>query len=260
MHLLYLDDSGSPINPNEEYFVLGGISVPETSVRWLSYELEKVARQYDPSCTNDVELHAAEIFSGRSYPWNSMVNKNERIGAIQKVLHALDSANQNLVAFACAVHKPSFPHEDVVIHAYEEITSRFDRYLQRISDETGTPQRGAIILDKSSYETGLQNLASQIRRTGNRWGSYTSAIVEVPLFIDSRASRNVQLADHIAYSVFRRYNANDLTYINVIENRFDTREGVICGLVHKISSYRTCTCPACITRPNRRARAISETN
>ncbi|GAG28924.1 unnamed protein product, partial [marine sediment metagenome] len=29
MHLLYLDDSGSTGNPNEEYLVLGGVSVYE---------------------------------------------------------------------------------------------------------------------------------------------------------------------------------------------------------------------------------------
>ena len=162
----------------------------------------------------------------------------------------MNRANPQILAFACAIHKPSYPDEDPVIKAYEEISSRFDLYLQRISNQGGT-QRGLIIIDNCSYETGLQNLAAKIRKEGNRWGSYTSSICEIPLFVDSRPARIVQLADHIAYAIFRRYNSNDLTYFNCIENRFDQRDGVICGLVHKQTIIKNCTCPACITRRER---------
>ncbi len=40
MFLLYVDDSGSIPNPKEEYFVLGGICVPERSIHWLSSQLD----------------------------------------------------------------------------------------------------------------------------------------------------------------------------------------------------------------------------
>lgn len=248
MHILYLDDSGSPTNRNEEYFVLGGLSVPENSVGWLTYELEKIASEYDADDPSSVELHAAEIFKGAEHPWKDITVKRERVDVIKKVLSSLDKANREIVAFACAVHKASVTREDVVIHAYEEVTSRFNRYLQRISTETGSKQRGIIVLDKSSYETGLQNLTSQIRKNGNRWGGFMKEVVEVPLFVDSKASRIVQLADHVAYAVFRRYNSDDLAYMKIIENRFDEMEGKICGLAHKISTHRTCTCPACLSR------------
>lgn len=48
MYLLYLDDSGSSGNQNEDYFVLGGVAVPENSLRWLSYELEKIRSSNRP--------------------------------------------------------------------------------------------------------------------------------------------------------------------------------------------------------------------
>lgn len=248
MHILYLDDSGSPTNPKEEYFVLGGVSVPENSARWLSYELEKIATEFNAENPASVELHAAEIFKGAESPWKEMTNKQERIQAIKKVLSSLDKAKADTVLFACAVHKASMNREDAVIHAYEEVSSRFNRYLQRVTAETKILQHGIIVIDKSSYETGLQNLTSQIRKTGNRWGGYMKEIVEVPLFVDSKASRIVQLADHIAYAVFRRYNADDLAYMKIIENRFDEMDGKICGLSHKTSTYRTCNCPACLSR------------
>lgn len=248
MHVLYLDDSGSPTNQNEEYFVLGGVSVPENSVAWLTSNLEALAAEFDAVDPSSVELHAAEIFKGAEHPWKDITVKKDRVDIIKKVLSTLNKANRETVAFACAVHKASINKEDVVIHAYEEVTSRFNRYLQRISDETKAKQRGIIVLDKSSYETGLQNLTSKIRKNGNRWGGFMREVVEVPLFVDSKASRIVQLADHIAYAVFRRYNSDDLAYMKVIETRFDEMDGKICGLAHKVSTYRTCTCPACLSR------------
>ncbi len=62
MHVLYLDDSGSPDNPKEDYFVLGGISVPENSLRWLSHQIEKIAIEINRENPEIIEFHAAEIF------------------------------------------------------------------------------------------------------------------------------------------------------------------------------------------------------
>jgi hypothetical protein len=246
MYLLYLDDSGSPSDANQEYFVLGGIALHEGNARWLSHEIELLAEYIDPANPTQIEFHAAELFNSKNPPWSGR-SRQERIQIMQNVLRTLNRANPTIAAFACAVHKPSFPGKDPVLIAYEDISSRFDMFIQRNSTEENS-QKGIIILDKSSSETGLQTLAVNIRRTGNRWGGQLRRIIEVPLFVDSRASRITQLADHIAYAVFRRYNANDLTYFNVIENRFDTRDGNICGLVHKHSLPRACTCPACLSR------------
>lgn len=247
MYLLYLDDSGSTRNPAEEYFVLGGICVPEPSVRWLSHQLEELAREINPADPRAVEFHASEIYSGRKTPWDRF-NKSARADTIKRVLLTLQQAHADVVTFAWAVHKPSFPNTDPVLKAFEELSSRFDLYLNRGASDNIVKHRGLIVLDKSSYEDSLQDLAAKFRAEGNRWGSYLRNICEVPLFVDSRASRIIQLADHVAYAVFRRYNAGDLNYFNCIEGRFDQDNGIIHGLVHSQTYNRSCTCPACITR------------
>ncbi len=78
MYLLYLDDSGSVGNKSEAYFVLGGVCVPEQSVRWLNYEIEKIAISIDERNAGTIEFHASEIFGGRKYPWNQYTNKQLR--------------------------------------------------------------------------------------------------------------------------------------------------------------------------------------
>lgn len=246
MYILYLDDSGSIGNQGEEFFVLGGVCVPESSVRWLSHQLEQIAAEVDPMDSRRVEFHASEAYGGREPPWDRLV-KDERIRIIKRVLCVLEYAHKDVVAFACAIHKPSFPASDPVLRAFEDITSRFNMYLQRISTDAYT-HKGLIVLDKSSHEANLQNLAARFRKEGNRWGSYLRNICEVPLFVDSSASRIIQLADHIAYAVFRRYNASDINYFNCIEDRFDNEGGVMHGLVHQQISAHPCTCPACLTR------------
>lgn len=181
MHLLYLDDSGSPDAHDLQYFVLGGVSVPEQNVRWLSYEIEKLAIQIDSQNPRDVEFHAAEMYSTRGR-WGTYP-KNERIGHIKNVLRTLDGADQGVTVFACAVHKPSFPNIDPVEKAFEELTDHFNKYLVRLSEtDRDIVHRGLIALETSTYENSLQSLASQFRQKGNRWGNQLRNLCEVPLF------------------------------------------------------------------------------
>lgn len=248
MYILYLDDSGSPSNPNESHFVLGGICVPEENIRWLSHQIELYAEELLPNNPSSIEFHAAECFRGNIYPWKEM-KREGRIEVIKGVLKKLHDARPGVVVFGCAVHKESFPGQDPVRLAFEDLSSRFNMFLEH-HDTNGEKSRGLIVIDKSSYELGLQSLAAEIRRNGNRWGSQLRSICEVPLFVDSKASRLIQLADHIAYALFRRYSQGDINYFNCIEDRFDQFEGVLHGLVHKQHYNLNCSCPACLTRKN----------
>lgn len=248
MYLLYLDDSGSIENKHEEYIVLGGICVPEQSVRWVTHELEKLAQTICPDAPRSVEFHASEIFSGRTGIWKQMKEREDRINVLKKVLGVLQDAHPDIVVFACAIHKESYPEEDLIQMAFEDISSRFDLYLRRMSSKTNYQHKGLIVIDKSSHENSLQKLAQSFRDDGNRWGNQLRTICEVPMFVDSKSSRVIQLADHIAYAVFRRYNGNDLNYFNCIESRFDQKNGTLHGLAHKQYYKPHCTCPACLTR------------
>ncbi len=104
-----------------------------------------------------------------------------------------------------------------------------------------------IVLDKTTRETSLQKLSREFRKVGTQWGVLRN-IADTPFFVDSRASRLVQIADHVAYSVFRRYNSGDAQYFDLIAHRFDSDENVIHGLAHKHGERHLCTCPSCLSR------------
>ena len=245
MHLLYLDDAGSAKNQAEDYFVLGGVSIFEPQVHWVTQKLDQLAQSICPDEPDSVEFHASEIFSRRAAPWRDL-SREEAQGVIKAVLGILNQSYDSARAFACAVHKDSYPDQDPVELAFEDLCSRFDRYLGRLRNE-GDRQRGLLILDKSAYETTLQKMARNFRKIGTQWGTIRN-LADIPLFVDSRASRIVQLADHVAYAVFRRYNAKDTNYLDVIAPKFDRTEEVVHGLSHKTLD-RNCMCLACATRP-----------
>lgn len=245
MHLLYLDDAGSAANPDEEYLVLGGVSVYEAQAHWFSEEFRKLAETIEPAAPDSLEFHASEIFARRRHPWSGM-SRDEARGVILGVLRILQESYATARVFACAVHKPSFPGRDPMELAFEDLCSRFDLYLSRLRAQ-GDRQRGILILDESSHETTLQRMAREFRTLGTQWGVIRN-LAEVPLFVDSRASPLVQLADHVAYAVFRRYNAQDTKYFDVISPKFDESDGIIHGLAHKQTNDPSCMCIACLTR------------
>jgi len=245
MHLLYLDDSGSASNINEDYLVLGGISVYEAQCHWFTQQMDELAETIDPANPHNIEFHASEIFARRKHPWRDM-NKGEAQGVIKAVLNILKNSYGTAKAFACAIHKASYTHRDPVELAFEDLCSRFDMYLSHLRGE-GDRQRGILILDETTHETALQKMAREFRTLGTRWGVIRN-LAETPLFVDSRASRLVQLADHIAYAVFRRYNTSDAQYFDIIASKFHSFEGVVHGLSHKQTLDPECMCAACLSR------------
>jgi hypothetical protein len=247
MWLLYLDDSGSAQNANEDYLVLGGISVFERRVYFVGQELDSLASRFNEANPEAVEFHASEIFGGRTEPWKQLRNQADRKKVLLDVLAVLSQDRFGTCAFACAVHKPSFPNDDPMQLAFEQLCNRFDRLLKRKNLDNHEQQRGMIIFDESAHETAIQALARSFRTVGTRWG-VTRNIAEVPMFINSKASRCIQLADHVAYAVFRRYQGKDTSYLDSVLPKFDADQGIIHGLVHKQTYNLNCMCPACMCR------------
>lgn len=246
MYIFYLDDSGSAPNPQEENFVLGGISVYERDTYYFTQKLDELASKIDSANPQGVEFHASEIFSGRTPPWNKYPKKEDRIDIIKNVLQIIKNSYQRNAAFACVIHKKSYKNRDPIEMAFEELCSRFTLHLSRLYSISRDQQKGIIVLDENSHETSLQKMATEFRCSGTRWGVIRD-LAEVPLFVNSKASRLIQIADHIAYAVFRRYEAKDTSYLDIILPKFDSSGGVIHGLAHK-TIEADCMCPSCLSR------------
>jgi hypothetical protein len=227
--------------------VLGGLSVFEAQADWFTRELDKLAESVNPGKPMSVEFHASEIFARRQPPWKGM-RKADAQGIIKAVLQIVAGSYETARVFAYAVEKNSLSAgTDPVELAFEDLCSRFDLYLQRLRAQ-GDRHRGLLILDRTTRETSLQRLSREFRTLGTQWGTTLRNLADIPFFADSRASRLIQLADHVAYAVFRRYNAGDTQYFDIIAPKFDSSEGKIHGLAHRVAPGTQCLCPACLSR------------
>ena len=230
MHLLYVDESGSIADPRQSYFVLAGVSVFERTTHWVEQELNDVAKKFSPLNPHEIELHGSPMRSGRN-GWKSHPFV-ERLNAIKEALRisvARRHHSTGIRLFAAVIKKSALTGQDPVIHAFEQLTNRFDLFLKRCYHKYNDSQRGIMLFDKSSTEQRIQTLAREFKYEGHSWGK-TSNFAEVPVFLDSKASRLIQLADLVAYSIFRKYESNDSSFFDEIKNCFDSEGDINHGL------------------------------
>lgn len=154
--------------------------------------------------------------------------KDERLHAMRDALHVFANSHKANRAFVCVIRKTAISPKSPITLSFEQIASRFDQFLMRLH-RNGDSQRGIIIFDKSTYESPIQNLAADFRTIGHSWGVLRN-LAEVPLFLDSKASRLIQLADLIAYAAFRKYEKGEEQFFSIIAPRIDAEGGIQHGL------------------------------
>lgn len=232
MHLLYVDESGSVADPQQQYFVLAGVSVFERKTHWVEQKLNDVARKFSPADPYSIELHGSPMRSGRD-GWKAH-SLRDRLSAIKEALREGVAGHYpaGVRVFAAVIKKSALVGDDPVIHAFEQLASRFDLYLKRCHHKYKDSQRGIMLFDESATEQRIQTLAREFKYEGHTWGK-TANYAEVPVFLDSKASRLIQLADLVAYSIFRKYEHNDDSFFNEIAHCFDSEGGVEHGLYVK---------------------------
>ena len=115
------------------------------------------------------------------------------------------------------------PRDGVEV-AFEEICNRFNLFLARTNDRAANDQRqrGLIVMDEMKHEKPLQMLARKYRVHGARWGHFRN-LAEVPFFVDSKASRGVQLADLVAWATLRKYEHQDGRFFDPLVRSFDAQ-------------------------------------
>lgn len=251
MYLLYLDDSGSVKNAKENNFVLAGLVLPENSLYWINKRMNDLAKEISQSSHETVEFHASIIFRPHgAEPWESM-SVEDRILVQKKVLEIIASECKRSDAriFGAVINKKEFPCSDPMQMLFETLCSRFDKFIRRVHlKNKNNKEKGLIILDEApTYESILQDMALNFRRSGTKWDEMLQSIQEVPLFVNSKASRPIQAADHIAYAIFRRYERGDAQYFDIIQSCFDRSGPSIFGLAH-ITKDADCLCPSCLSK------------
>lgn len=249
MHLLCIDESGGDDSGGgNKHFALGGICAFERIPYHLSGDVDEIQRKHFPVITEPIEFRASAIFNGNGEPWHSMP-RADRTKLMDEVYRLVARERKGVVLFGVVLNKPDYPSISPIQKTCEELAGHFDAYLYGLenSGDDNQPQRGLMIFDKSRHEKTVQALMAEYRGTGASFGR-VKHLAEVPLFTDSKITRMLQLADFIAYAIYRRYESGDTRLLDGILPRFCESAGILHGLKHLNSNYRDCYCPACLSR------------
>lgn len=128
--------------------------------------------------------------------------------------------------------------------AYGEILYLLDIFL-RTGRRSGTPHNGILVADRSRYQRTIEawvQIARARARLPRQDPRRLYALAEAPFFIDSRSTRLMQLADLLAYSVYRGHSAGDWNWADeVVPSLLSAQPRRYMHLTRQ----QACECPAC---------------
>jgi len=261
VYLLYLDESGT--HGGSPVFILAGLALHEHDTWFMQQRLDNLLKRKLPKGHNhlDFELHAADMKSPKGPIPGKRTRTSEWLGMPYGVrLDILNATYRSLAKFKCrdAAYPSAFfgavvdrTYNDREERAYELVLHKFDEMLTRQAKASGVHQRGIIIHDKRVVEKDVQSWGNTWRHVAGRIGRLTH-MSDVPFFADSRASRCIQAADFVAWSLWRYYGLSepDDRFIKPLWPLFDEAGGRMHGLIHVVPGFRhgVCDCPPCASR------------
>ena len=142
---------------------------------------------------------------------------------------------------------PSFFGTSIDEQAFEQVVSRFEQYLQITSSPApGNINMGMLIHDNNqTVAKKLTDIMIRFHDTGTLWTKVKN-IIETPLFVDSKLTAMVQIADLCSYALRRYLEYDETTLFNNIYHQADRKDGRVIGVRH--FSEKTCPCLICKSR------------
>lgn len=132
--------------------------------------------------------------------------------------------------------------------AFEQVITRFETFLKRQSDQD---VRGLLIHD-NNQTVALKHteLVRHFHAEGTLWAKI-DRITETPLFVDSKLTRMVQIADLCSYAIRRYVENGEVELLGAILPRADLVEKVVVGARH--FTNMKCKCRICMAHTPWRA-------
>lgn len=218
MKILYADDAGNTgtdyDNPQQPYFSLLGIIVD--SDKWhnlnnhFTTEKTKILPQF-----LDIEIHTSDIFNGKTIDGLNFrkLQGTTNIEVLEKIVDIIISLDIQIVTFTvkkqnlknyCANKFKSQIKIDPYLIAFSYISRFFDDYMQSINE------KGLIILDEQRALTdNIGHILKTFQICDDSQAVKINNIIETSLFLESKKSNFIQIADVCNYYI-NRYMTNIL--------------------------------------------------
>lgn len=249
MYFFYFDESGSrdpsigsAEKPKDHLYVLLAVGMFERQWRPFELAISRIKLELIDYLKRDrkgpFDLAACEVKSN----WIRNAGERAKRSPFLNALHAEDLERlvkayfeqvgaRNAVVLASVIDKrhlhDHITHETLHKKAYEFLLERIEHYMA----EYHPKHQALIVMDDTSKELN-QAVAMKhayFQRAGNQNVRFTH-IVEYPFFTRSELSNGVQLADLLAYNVYRAFKDENLGYPYfqmLLPNFYRRQEGLL---------------------------------
>ena len=170
---------------------------------------------------------------------------DERLAFIREIARHVSQWGYARLFAECVdkVHfDPSKTKQSIDEQCFEQIVSRFERYLQLIGP--GDPNCCGLLIHDNNETVAIKHtlLMRGFHQQGTMW-TKVFKIIETPLFVDSQLTSMVQIADLCAYAMRRYLENGEEELFDLVFQRADRRWGVEVGVRH--FTHPGCTCKIC---------------
>ena len=143
---------------------------------------------------------------------------------------------------------PSTSARSLDEQAFEQIVSRFEQYLKNTDTKNDPSNYGLIVHDNNATVARKHTeLMRHFHSKGTLWTGI-KRIIETPLFVDSKLTGMVQIADLCSYALRRYLENQESELFDLIFTRADKVGKKVLGIRH-FTGWK-CTCKICaVHRP-----------
>lgn len=221
MHLLFVDESGTPPKPgNQEicHFVIGGIVIPEDRWAGMNAKLEGLKRE---------KAYFGEV-KWRFFAPNNDDQENpmrlwtqDKRNEFRNRVIAIITETKSCKIIACSSEAPLAyglgnvnTQDDLYFRTYKLVTERFQYLLQDITRASGRDTFGMIVADHRGRgdDDKMRHQHERLIKESGQFTSNYSNFIEGLFFAPSHLSLGVQLADMVAGAIWRAQTYGDKTW------------------------------------------------
>ncbi len=236
MHLFFVDESGSA-TPQDKYhsknFVIGGVIIPEKHWHEIDKKLQDIKQEYQ--ITSEIKWryfapHNKDNENGMKHL--TFEQRNEVRLKLYDIITSYKSAK--IISAIIDIdeaykQKVVSNKDDLYCLGYYKVLDCFQEYLEDLSKNTGEKFNGMIIIDNriSCEDNRLRNYHYMVLNIDKKLNLVNNHLIEGLFIAPSHLSTGIQFADLIAGAIFRKYEKDDCTYYNKIENSIISPNGII---------------------------------
>lgn len=234
MHILFLDESGTPPNNpsgNQRYFVIAGLTVPAGEWKSLQTKLAGIKTRHGIRG----EIRWRFFAPGNRDESNPLRELNEqRRNQVREEVYALITSYRSVkvvaavTAIAPAYALPWVESDSDIYHmTYKPVTERFQYYLQDLSRSVGAEQYGIVVADhrERQQDGRLRSHHNWLLETNSALVSRYDNLIETVFFTPSHMSVGIQLADMVAGAIWRHFERGDDRWFRIIRGAIRSGPG-----------------------------------